>query len=85
MRAAHARDRARQAPSTPKHAGLDNAVAVGSQSARSAATTAASGCGRPPRDGADITTLVAATRALRNWDQWFANKKPAGNKPHMGE
>ncbi|ONI63912.1 hypothetical protein ALI44B_04610 [Leifsonia sp. ALI-44-B] len=24
--------------------------------------------------GGDITTLVAATRALRNWDQWFANK-----------
>lgn len=35
--------------------------------------------------GGDITTLVAATKALRNWDQHFASKPAGISTPIMGE
>ncbi len=35
--------------------------------------------------GGDITTLNAATTALRNWDQYYAGRSAAGAAPIMGE
>jgi len=37
-------------------------------------------------DGADVSPLIAATRALRNWDQHYAKKTSVGTAtPYMGE
>lgn len=38
----------------------------------------------PAEPGADITCLVAATRALRNWDQHFARASGSSNRSVMG-
>ena len=35
--------------------------------------------------GGDITVLVAATLALRNWDQYYATKSQASAGPYMGK
>lgn len=65
--------------------GLDSAVTVAAKREPRGTDTKGVWLWTPAEPSADITPLVAATRALRNWDQHYARNTGDTNRSVMGE